>query len=59
VSIDGLSPRGRQLAGAMARNFELLAEYAKQHPTEVLLIVEMARKHLDNAWPQAALEEKT
>lgn len=57
MSTDGLSPRGRQLAAAMARNFELLREHAKTNPSEVLLIVEMARKHLDNAWPVAALTE--
>lgn len=58
--ISTISPRGKQLAGAVSINFELLAEHAKTHPGEVLVIVDMIRRHVDNAFPRAPLtEEKT
>jgi len=53
MSIDALSPRGRQLAGAIAKNLELVAEHAKTHPGEALALAMFLLAHIRNTWPQA------
>lgn len=59
MSIDGLSPRGRQLAGSIARTLELLREHDKLSLSEVDQLLAFMVAHI-RAWrPQVllALEE--
>lgn len=53
MSIDSLSPRGKQLAGAIAKNLELVQEHGKQHPGEALLLAIFMLASIRNTWPQA------
>jgi hypothetical protein len=57
--IDALSPRGRQLAGALAKTLELVGEHGKTNQNEALVIALMLIAHVRNTWPQAlvALQE--
>ncbi len=48
-----MSPRGRQLAGAIAKNLELVQEHAKDHPGEALTLAIFLLAHIRNTWPQA------
>lgn len=59
MSVDGLSPRGRQLAGAIAKNLELVQEHGKLRSDEALVIAMFILAHVRAAWPQAlvALQE--
>lgn len=49
-----LSPRARQLLGAISINFELLRELEKTQPAEVELIVGAIVNHV-RAWKPMAL----
>ena len=53
MSVDGLSPRGKQLAGAIAKNLELVAEHGKNYPSEALALAMFLLAHVRNTWPQA------
>jgi hypothetical protein len=51
--IDSLSPRGRQLAAAIAKNLELVQEHGKLAPDEALTLAKFLLAHVRNTWPQA------
>jgi len=51
--IDALSPRGKQLAGALAKNLELVQEHGKEHAHEALVLAMFLLAHVRNTWPQA------
>lgn len=53
MSAEALSPRGRQLAGAIAKNFELVQDHAKAYPNEALVLAIFILAHIRNTWPQA------
>lgn len=53
MSVDALSPRGKQLCGGLAMNLQLVDEHGKEHADEVLVIVMFLIAHVRNKWPQA------
>lgn len=53
--IDGLSARGRQLAGAIAKNLELLRDHDKFAPAEVDALLAQLVAHVRNWRPQVLL----
>ena len=48
-----MSDRGRVLASAIAKNFELVQEHGKAHPNEALMLAIFILAHVRNTWPQA------
>lgn len=58
TTLDGLSLRGRQLAGAVAKNLELVQEHGKDHPGEALVLAIFLLAHIRNTWPQALVSLK-
>lgn len=57
MSIDSLSPRGRQLAASIARTLEILREHDKTSPAEVDALLASLVQHV-RAWrPQVLLQE--
>lgn len=53
MSIDSLSPRGRQLAGAFAKTLELVTEHAKEHSDEAIVLAMFVLADIRNRFPQA------
>lgn len=51
MSTATMSPKGRQLLGAVRRNLELLTELEKSAPGDVEIIVGALFAHIRSKWP--------